>query len=1421
MPNSKFYIPYSIFIFLLILAVVFLNLPPFWENPPETKAATQDKWFVAASGTYKYRKKLTLDNTLVSGSTDLTNFPVLVAFTDTDLKVTGSGGDVTNSSGYDIIFAEADSVPVQLDHEIELYTSTTGEIVMWVEIPTLGATADTDIYMYYGNSSISSTQESATGVWDSNYAGVWHMAEDPSISTDGDCGGGTKELCDSTSNDNDGDSAGVMTAGDLVTAKIGQGLDFDGSDDRIEIPDAASLDITGTVTLSGWFKTTTVTGDYQDIISKGDDDAANVNYAITPNNDENYFFYTVPASTYNSRETTNANFATATWYHFAVAYSDSANSVDHYVDGTLKTDVTGFGNNGETSSMAANARKLFLGWDSGTAGEQFSGVLDELRVSNSVRSADWIKTEYDNGANQGTGTGKFIKTAGSEEGYVTSTGSVDTRWVKGGATGKSVVITVDNSVNSAVTTQWIQITRPSSNYTMTAGSATGWSAAVTASTVTFTGSTIAANASTAFTVTADLGSSDEAQTAWTVDVDDGTDGATATTSVATSTTALYTGIDATAPSVSMSAVSVNSTTQLTASSSAATDASAGIHATAYWFDETSGNAGATDSTDWQAGLTFEDTGLTAGTQYCYRIKARDALLNESSFSTTVCATTTAAPVVAASTPVPTPAATPQVIKSLEIIEVNAKAADTTATITLTTTEKANVYIEYGLKDTYGSTTVRTADYATSYSTVLKDLTPSTTYHFRVNMIDVRGFKIESGDYTFQTAKLAASASTGTSTPLQPSNIPKTVEQIKEEEKKKAIEEEVKKVEEEKKKKAAIGPIITNVALAAVRPTSAKVTWQTNVPATSQIFFGEKSGELNQVTIEYATLVAEHSVVISDLKPKTTYYFVAASRNASDVQIKSSENTFITESLEIQTVIDITKPLPLPPGSPGTQTPKISAGETVTVIPILPTSGDTNPPEVILSSFAKNPTQDTSPSIRGQAKDLRGVIASVAYSTDGGSTWHPIDTINGIGSSAAQFSAKIPHLVEGEYNVLFRARDNSGNVGKSDTRALVIDIKPPKTGANIFTLGTQPIATSDRGVLSTLTGITQRIAVSAIGGATAVAVKAADAVFPLIYSKADGLWFGDITMKKPGSYQMKMVASDGAGRVSERFINNIHVTQPGTVIDAQNKEPLAQARISLFVFSKELNDFVLWPGDIFNQANPSFTGKDGSYRFIVPAGRYYIQGEKAGYQTFYTNINDLPNHAALNFILPMRKKSALTLSVPFLKQSYIPLPAVPDFFAYQRVSLPQDALMINEIMDNAFVPLIGKIAPPLSGFDSAGKPIDIRYLRGKKTILTAWSTWSPLAQIQIPILDQLVREDPNNLNILLLSIQESRGVVETYLRRGNYNLRSMIDSDGDLLDFYPITTLPQHFFLDRKGIIQKTHTGFLNKNILQDILHNIP
>ena len=83
----------------------------------------------------------------------------------------------------------------------------------------------------------------------------------------------------------------------------------------------------------------------------------------------------------------------------------------------------------------------------------------------------------------------------------------------------------------------------------------------------------------------------------------------------------------------------NSETSIAMTATTATDVSGGVE---YYFDETSGHAGSSDS-GWQSSPDYQDTGLNPGTQYTYHVKARDPFYNEGAYSNPVTVTASYGP----------------------------------------------------------------------------------------------------------------------------------------------------------------------------------------------------------------------------------------------------------------------------------------------------------------------------------------------------------------------------------------------------------------------------------------------------------------------------------------------------------------------------------------------------------------------------------------------------------------------------------------------------------------------------------------------------------------------------------------------------------------------------------------------------------
>ena len=314
---------------------------------------------------FTYYKIITINQTMVNQSIGTGIYPLLVSTTDTDLR------DHCQSGGDDIVFFDADNTTL-LPYEQEFWNSTNGELVEHVGVTD--PTNVTHIVMYYNNSTIANS-ENATGVWDSNFVVVQHLNETPAGTT-----------YDSTSNNNDGTTTGMDSA-DQVTGQVDGSLDFDGAD-RIPLTSLA-VDNNAAFTISTWM--------YGEPggIAYGEGYSVDTSWALFLGVEENSpysaRFYYKENNAWKAL-TTGTTQVNDTWHHVVLSQA-SKSSRTMYIDGVAEetdTEAVGDMSTLDTASIGVLERSDFASY--------FVGQIDELRISDIARSAEWTETEYNNTA---------------------------------------------------------------------------------------------------------------------------------------------------------------------------------------------------------------------------------------------------------------------------------------------------------------------------------------------------------------------------------------------------------------------------------------------------------------------------------------------------------------------------------------------------------------------------------------------------------------------------------------------------------------------------------------------------------------------------------------------------------------------------------------------------------------------------------------------------------------------------------------------------------------------------------------------------------------------------------------------------------------------------------------------------------------
>ena len=388
------------------------------QTESQTKVAQQN-WY---NDSWEFRKNITLSlNTATGVDSDLTDFPVLISFTDTELIQT------KESLGRDFVFTQSDGTTV-LSHEIEKFDSTTGELIAWVKIPTMSASSTTDIYIYYKGDTIGFN---SADVWNDDYVLVWHLNQ-TSTGTAG-------EFRDATSNGNDGRGGGGTKVGYAAgriphdtEGQIGDGqqlkgptttnFQVEGSGDLIWTHDKIEGMPERDVTIELWVGDVVNGPDnannykYNDLVafctthnSSGADKWSNHLNLMRAGNVKmkvhNAFYVSTTDPGHPVDDDNPASFTN--WNHIVAVYNTrdadgTSGKSQLYINGELVKDQNRSG--GLNHPIKTSDLRMALGADldhSGSnscayANNELKGKVDELRISSGLRTASYAAASYFN-----------------------------------------------------------------------------------------------------------------------------------------------------------------------------------------------------------------------------------------------------------------------------------------------------------------------------------------------------------------------------------------------------------------------------------------------------------------------------------------------------------------------------------------------------------------------------------------------------------------------------------------------------------------------------------------------------------------------------------------------------------------------------------------------------------------------------------------------------------------------------------------------------------------------------------------------------------------------------------------------------------------------------------------------------------------
>jgi hypothetical protein len=330
-------------------------------------------------GAYGFRRSVTINAATITGT--LANYPMAFGGTLAYLATVANGGNVQNANGYDIAFFSDSAGTTPLSCEQESYNAATGAVQYWVKIPS--AAVGTVIYLFYGDSSVSTAQCGATGTWDTNESLVMHMGSVSGL------------LADSTAQNTVTNHSATATSTNC--SFDGCGAFASSGPQYFTVANTASIELGTNMTLEVWPSTTLTPscsgGSCNQVwYDKRNTGGTGRGYLLAYNcqnpgtcSSNLVEFLLKGAST--SSDTYWSNFTRSTIQYVAATYDGSNMKV--YINGAPASLVSG-----TTAVVIGSTDDATATLNIGTVqgiGANANGSLDEMRVSNTARTAAWFE----------------------------------------------------------------------------------------------------------------------------------------------------------------------------------------------------------------------------------------------------------------------------------------------------------------------------------------------------------------------------------------------------------------------------------------------------------------------------------------------------------------------------------------------------------------------------------------------------------------------------------------------------------------------------------------------------------------------------------------------------------------------------------------------------------------------------------------------------------------------------------------------------------------------------------------------------------------------------------------------------------------------------------------------------------------------
>lgn len=121
----------------------------------------------------------------------------------------------------------------------------------------------------------------------------------------------------------------------------------------------------------------------------------------------------------------------------------------------------------------------------------------------------------------------------------------------------------------------------------------------------------------------------------------------------------------------------------------------------------------------------------------------------------------------------------------------------------------------------------------------------------------------------------------------------------------------------------------------------------------------------------------------------------------------------------------------------------------------------------------------------------------------------------------------------------------------------------------------------------------------------------------------------------------------------------------------------------------------------------------------------------------------------------------------------------------------------------------KPVPALRLADLSGKVWRLADLRGKAVLINFWASWCEPCRAEMPSLQRLADQHPQDLVVLAVNLKESTQTVQQFVQRTALTLPVLPDPQGATARAWGVTVFPSTVLIDAQGKVHSVVQGELD------------